>query len=71
MLTNFDEVQVLNVVQDKPKNLKYASGGEQKKENIIWSPTPLSDTSKLTNQYLMLSKIRLTSKFTETFKEKQ
>lgn len=61
---------MLNVVQGKTKALKYAPGGEQKKEKIIWSPTPLTDASKLTNQYLMLSKIRLTSEFSYMFHTK-
>lgn len=32
------------------------------KELIQWQVTPSNDLSKLLNQYLMLSKIRLTSK---------
>lgn len=35
---------------------------DQKKEIINWELSPSNDPSKLLNQYLMLSKIRLTSK---------
>lgn len=58
---SFDHVHATNVVHDVPKTVKDATVGEQKKEIINWEPTPLADPSKLTNQYLMLSKIRLTS----------
>lgn len=37
---------------------------KEQKEIINWEATPLNDQSKLLNQYLMLSKIRLTSIFT-------
>lgn len=37
---------------------------KEQKEIINWESTPLNDQSKLINQYLMLSKIRLTSIFT-------
>lgn len=59
---SFDEVQVANIARDIPQVVKDVAANEKKKEIINWEPTPLTDTSKLTNQYLMLSKIRLTSR---------
>lgn len=59
---NFEEIHVAKIAQHTSKLIKDASV-DQKKQIINWEPTPLADPSKITNQYLMLSKIRLTSKF--------
>lgn len=60
---SFEEIHATNIEQEIAKDIKDVKAIEQKKEIINWEPSPLSDPSKLTNQYLMLSKIRLTSKY--------
>lgn len=65
---SFDEIRATNIVQEIPKIIEHATSVERKKEVINWEPTPLADSSKLTNQYLMLSKIRLTSEYTATLR---
>lgn len=61
---SFDEIREATIIADIPKVVKDVAEVEKKKEIINWEPSPLSDSSKLINQYLMLSKIRLTSKST-------
>lgn len=59
---SFDQVHGTNIALRVPsKAIADAVVSEQKKEIIHWEPTPMTDVSKLTNQYLMLSKIRLTT----------
>lgn len=60
---SFDKIRSTNIVQAVPLINEDVASIEQKKEIINWEPTPLTDPSKLTNQYLMLSKTRLTSEF--------
>lgn len=62
---SFDEIRVETITPEIPNIAKNAAVVEPKKPIINWEPTPLCDSSKLMNQYLMLSKIRLTSKFSQ------
>lgn len=57
-----------NVILDAIKETKDGSDKKstpKKPEELPWRITPSSDLSKLLNHYLMLSKIRLTCKFSE------
>lgn len=65
---SFDEIRGTKAVDDLATVvIKDVAEVEKKKETINWEPSPLSDSSKLINQYLMLSKIRLTSKLSKCF----
>lgn len=58
---SLDEVREAHILKDVPKIVQDVAAVEKKKAIINWEPSPLSDSSKLINQYLMLSKIRLTT----------
>lgn len=58
---SLDEVREAHILKDVPKVVQDVAAVEKNKTIINWEPSPLSDSSKLINQYLMLSKIRLTT----------
>lgn len=56
---NLEEIQLGHIAQKQAENEPAA----EQKQIINWEPSPATNLSNLPNQYLMLSKFRLTSKF--------